>query len=63
MNRSTNCLDGSPGFPIRCTKREDGKFEAFSEAHPQHKFEGVDEIDAIRTATSELRDKLLRGEL
>lgn len=63
MRRSTHFLEGSPGFSLRVTKRDDGKFEAFAQSHPELKFEGDDEIDATRNATRELQDRVMRGEL
>jgi hypothetical protein len=65
MRGSTNCLGGSPGFPLRVTKKADdsGTYECYAESFPDLKFEGDSEIDAIRTAERELRDRLLRGEL
>jgi hypothetical protein len=63
MNRSTNCLGGSAGFPFRTKKLDNGNYEVTTDAAPERRWEDANEIDAIRTATSEMRDALLRGEI
>jgi hypothetical protein len=63
MNKSTNSLDGSPGFSFETKKSPEGKWTATPSSHPEFVFEGDDEIDAIRTANAGMRDKVLKGEL
>lgn len=64
MRRSTDALDGSPGFSFQTTKdKESGRFVVTCPSHPELKWEGDDEIDAIRTATSDMQDRVMRGEL
>lgn len=63
MNRSTWSLDGSPGFNFSTHKDpETGKYQVTCASHPELKWEGSDEIDAIRTATRDMQDRVMRGE-
>jgi hypothetical protein len=64
MNRSTHFLEGSPGFNFQTLKnKETNKFEVTCSSHPELKWEGDSEIDAIRTATSDMQQKVMRGEV
>jgi hypothetical protein len=67
MNRSSHFLEGSPGhtFHTRKETAADGgtKFVVTCPSHPQLSWEGPDEVDAIRTATADMRDRAMRGEV
>jgi hypothetical protein len=67
MNRSTHGLEGSPGFNFSTHKtispEGNTTFKVKCTSHPELEWEGADEIDTIRTATTDMRDKVLRGEL
>ena len=63
MRRSTHYLEGSPGFNLQTTKQEDGTFKVTCPAHPELEWAGDNEIDAIRTATKDMQDRLMKGEL
>mgnify|MGYP003672580766 CR=1 FL=1 len=64
MRRSTNALEGSPGFNFSTRKRvEEGDYEVTCASHPEYKWYADSETDAIRMATSDMQTKVMHGEV